>query len=368
MNTTAMTVGLQPFDDTVDIEGRALPARVIVAGPARIGALKSNLIRSQTVVQRKRKRTGLSHEDQAKVHKRLHEQAHEDDCNSDDCEEKDEFKAESAKLAAELTSDPKARQEHARRTEEFWAARRERRSNAVPEREHSITDMQVSDTWSSLMGKLRKAHDSEVKGLEEARLVSSRIDLARDVLRDRMSQGDHRLSAIRKMLNNMGVVRSHFQNLFHNYFIRATLEIIYGDEWTSCMERVLADLDIKCVRPEVCIMTARRFGKTVSVALYVLAMLLVCPGIKICIFSTGKRASGTLMTEIMDRMTFIEGAASRVTKNNQENLFVAGKPVPANATKEERAQINNGKDVSRMYSFPASVAGTQHNSPHLFKH
>lgn len=49
-------------------------------------------------------------------------------------------------------------------------------------------------------------------------------------------------------------------------------------------------------------------------------MLLNVPGIKICIFSTGKRASGGLMLEIMDRLREIPGGSSRILKQNQEQV------------------------------------------------
>jgi hypothetical protein len=63
-----------------------------------------------------------------------------------------------------------------------------------------------------------------------------------------------------------------------------------------------------------------RFGKSVSVAMYVLALLLHVPGIRVCIFSTGKRASGKLVGEIMERIKNIPGATKRVIKQNQEQV------------------------------------------------
>lgn len=95
---------------------------------------------------------------------------------------------------------------------------------------------------------------------------------------------------------------------------------IFGDDWSNCSERVMRQLGITRIKPECLIMTPRRFGKTVSVAMFVCAMLLSCPGIKICIFSTGKRASSNLMQEIMDRLSFIEGGRERVVKHNQEQV------------------------------------------------
>jgi hypothetical protein len=52
--------------------------------------------------------------------------------------------------------------------------------------------------------------------------------------------------------------------------------------------------------------------------MFVLSILLNVPGVKICIFSTGKRASSNLMTEILDRLRHIEGGTERILKSNQE--------------------------------------------------
>lgn len=59
---------------------------------------------------------------------------------------------------------------------------------------------------------------------------------------------------------------------------------IYGDEWDLSCERVLRELGIDKVRPEVMVQTPRRFGKTVSVAMFVLSLLLNVPGVRICQF------------------------------------------------------------------------------------
>jgi hypothetical protein len=60
----------------------------------------------------------------------------------------------------------------------------------------------------------------------------------------------------------------------------------------------MKEFGITRIRFEVMILTPRRFGKTVSVAMFVLSMMLCLPGVRVCVFSTGKRASSGLMQEI----------------------------------------------------------------------
>jgi hypothetical protein len=93
--------------------------------------------------------------------------------------------------------------------------------------------------------------------------------------------------------------------------------------------------------------------------MYVLAILLACPGVKICVFSTGKRASGGLTVEIMDRIRFLPDASKRVIKQNQEQLWLSATALAeGEGVNGSRAKsMQNDADISRLYSFPASVAG-----------
>jgi hypothetical protein len=206
------------------------------------------------------------------------------------------------------------------------------------------------------------------KEASDALKINDRHTLSTDPLRDiKHCAGDRRLEAIRFTLNNLGYTRSQFQKLFHTHFIQACLPIIYGDDWATHAERVMKEFGLERISPEVLVQTPRRFGKTVSVAMFVLAMLLNVPGIRICIFSTGKRASGGLMLEIMDRLREIPDGNSRILKQNQEQLFIStvprGEGVKANSETAKK-QINDS-NVSRLYCFPASVAG---KLTHTFRH
>ena len=112
---------------------------------------------------------------------------------------------------------------------------------------------------------------------------------------------------------------SHTQVLFHKYFIQACLPKIYGEkDWNENSVRVMQAQNIKCIRYEVTAITPRRWGKTWAVAMYVLAVMLAVPGIRVCVFSTGKRASSSLMEIITQFMGMIPGLNDRKVKENQE--------------------------------------------------
>lgn len=122
--------------------------------------------------------------------------------------------------------------------------------------------------------------------LEQQRLhIGSRIErtLGRASATD-LCTGDMRLRNIRHTLNHLGIIRSADQIQFHEAFLQACLPKIYGSDWDLHSLRVMREFDIKRIRYEVLAMTPRRWGKTWSVATFVLALLLNVPGIKICIF------------------------------------------------------------------------------------
>jgi hypothetical protein len=84
------------------------------------------------------------------------------------------------------------------------------------------------------------------------------------------------------------------------------------------------------------------------------------PGVRIAVFSTGKRASGSMMGIIKDFLKRVPNWQSMIVKENSEELFlqVAGRSV-----KTKRKTDNENEDdnkVSKLYSFPSSVTGNEH--------
>lgn len=239
------------------------------------------------------------------------------------------------------------------------------------------------------------AISSENKAIQDKALYN-RLALTNDPLRDTgHCNGDKRLAAIRKTLDSFGMTRSQNQKIFHDAFVQSVLPLIYQSEWPLVADRVLRDLGIPCVRAETMIMTPRREGKTMSVAMFIVAVMINVPGIWCAVFvcgqprisnctriscpllsvlmftcacspflqSTGKRASSALMLAIKDLLTSLPGGRDRILRQNQEQLFIAPDTVAGgdntvknknNASTEARLL---DKNVSRLYSFPASVAG-----------
>ena len=90
----------------------------------------------------------------------------------------------------------------------------------------------------------------------------------------------------------------------------------------------------------------------------VLALLLNVPGIRVSIFSTGKRASGSLLQIILDFLQKVPGGRDRLLKTNQEELFLAcaGSGKKGGSTRASVEKIAEAGDrISKCYSYPSSV-------------
>lgn len=144
------------------------------------------------------------------------------------------------------------------------------------------------NAWLQLARYAADEADKRQKALDNAWSFVNVEERSLDPMRDHYrSSGDARVKRIFQDLDSFGITRTSTQKHFHFWFTQSLLPTIYGAEWDSAAVRVLDSFGITQVRTEVMVMTPRRFGKTYSVAMFVVAALLNIPGIKIVIFSTG---------------------------------------------------------------------------------
>jgi hypothetical protein len=110
-------------------------------------------------------------------------------------------------------------------------------------------------------------------------------------------------------------------------FVDGLLPRIYGDEWADVKERVLKQRGLEETRQETLVNMARRNGKTWVVSAACAAAFLAIKGIKIAVFSVGKRQSGMFLNEFVDKLerafnigTFAKRADYKQLQKNQEVL------------------------------------------------
>jgi hypothetical protein len=118
---------------------------------------------------------------------------------------------------------------------------------------------------------------------------------------------------------------------------------IYGTtDFERYGERIKRERGVTEMQQEVLVCCPRRFGKTTAVSMFVAALLYCVPDTWISCFSTGQRASTTLLDQAARFYSTLPGSKERLLKKNQEQFFTRGV---------------DASDVRRFHSFPSSVAG-----------
>jgi hypothetical protein len=209
-----------------------------------------------------------------------------------------------------------------------------------------------------------KWHTKQQLRLEKEQHARLRIRNRKEVYMDPLTSGsctgDMRLSKLNWWLNNLGIQRSPDQAMFHWHFTNAVLPKIYGEkDWNEHSMRVMNQRKLDRIDFEVTIITPRRWGKSWSVAMFVLSLMLAVPGIRICIFSTGKRASSSLMEIITQFMANVPGLNARKVKENQEELYLADAPLQEGSSSGSGAAktLRQSPHTSKLYCYPCNVTG-----------
>lgn len=153
--------------------------------------------------------------------------------------------------------------------------------------------------------------------------------------------GRERLNVIRQILDSFGLERSDMQKQFHEDMIGACAKLIFRDDLLAELDDLLLELGVDELMQQFMAITPRRFGKTYSVAMFVVAMLFGVEGIEQAIFSTGRRASQKLIELIYRFMCKIPGMRESIIKHNVETIWIQGP---------------YGKDdVRKVSSYPSNV-------------
>lgn len=114
--------------------------------------------------------------------------------------------------------------------------------------------------------------------------------------------GDERLELFRRLLDEFNWERQANQVDFHEMMIKTALPCIFKDEWNTDYDRILRIFDLYQHVAETFIVCPRRFGKTVSVAMFCADYMYCIPEASIAIFSTAQRTSGKMMLAIYQFM------------------------------------------------------------------
>jgi hypothetical protein len=159
--------------------------------------------------------------------------------------------------------------------------------------------------------------------------------------------------------------RSPEQKLFHFWYTLACLPIIYGKNWSQHAQFLLKAHGVKDIQSTVFVTAPRRFGKTVSIALFV-ASLVLLKTINIAIISTTQRQSKWLAQQAINHIKqYVDEdgvtGKSRIVAENGESVVIcpAEKYQEAiNDRKKGVSSFKNDPSNSVLNFFPSNSTGS----------
>lgn len=154
--------------------------------------------------------------------------------------------------------------------------------------------------------------------------------------------GRMRYARARHALSSFGLNPSPMQKLFFNNMFGACAKLILRDDFDTERDDFMLELGLTRMQPQFMAITPRRFGKTYSVAMFVVAMAYAIEGVEQAIFSTGRRASSKLRDLIYAFICRIPGMKESIgDRNNSETIWINGSADPT--------------DVRKISAYPSKV-------------
>jgi hypothetical protein len=153
--------------------------------------------------------------------------------------------------------------------------------------------------------------------------------------------GRQRYALARKALRSYGINGSAMQQLFWNHMFGACAQLLFKDDLEANRDDFMLELGLTRLQPQFMAITPRRFGKTYSVAMFVVAMAFAVGGLEQAIFSTGRRASQKLLDLIYAFICKIPGMKEKIIKHNVETIEIQGPLGPS--------------DIRKISSYPSKV-------------
>lgn len=173
--------------------------------------------------------------------------------------------------------------------------------------------------------------------------------------------GDKRLAELRKILDMFKWTRSVDQIKFHEDFIRLCLRQIYGADFEPNRDRLFREFGLSEMKTGSAVTCPRRWGKSVAVGMFIIAMLMVCLGITIAVFSPTQRQSTAMRESVLKLAHELPPKYSRriISGGGKELLTVLapdavdddGYPL------EPVAQLIEARRVNRLFTYPCNNEG-----------
>lgn len=147
------------------------------------------------------------------------------------------------------------------------------------------------------------------------------------------------------------------QRLFVREYLFACTPLVYGSDWKESSMQFLQKNKLAKIQHQVMALTPRRFGKTVSVCVFVLAMILSVPKLRVIVISQVKRSSVALVKKIKEYLWNLPGGKERLASDSTERIEVI--PEEDASQNLTMVQKKNHPAVSSVIGLPSTVDGKQ---------
>ena len=141
------------------------------------------------------------------------------------------------------------------------------------------------------------------------------------------TSGDEIMAAMNQTFNEgtFGFKPTDQQKIFFQEMLKACVPIIYKDDLSIHLDRILSQNNWTEIKQELLCVTPRRFGKTWAVGMFIAALLINVPEIEIVVFSMAMRASRKMLALVDKFISRHEKGASMICRpHNQERLTLKG--------------------------------------------
>jgi len=198
------------------------------------------------------------------------------------------------------------------------------------------------DAFAGKFAALRAAHKEEQDAFIEECKPKAPLEHLRAPPDSRQGTvtGRVRLATVQKTLDQFGLVRSKNQREFHREMIKSVLPLIFKDDLDENLDDLLREYECSELKSEVMIITPRRWGKTYSVAMFVVACAAGIENLEQAIFSTSRRASKKLLDLVFKLLRRIPSLRDSVIVRNVETIWIRGA----------------GGDIRKIYSYPSKAS------------
>lgn len=180
--------------------------------------------------------------------------------------------------------------------------------------------------YTGFVNSVAAAHDETVHLADSMTVLQPWQVTVAPLQTRRRIDGVARFQAFMRLVQkDFGVELSKFQEEFLNRIAATLAPVIAGDDWATAAPQLARLYDWNLSEMSMIILGKgpRRFGKSTLCGLVCGALLLVCPGIKIAIFSVAQRISKYL-ADMVYKFICDAGYEKLVVKACEEYMVILG--------------------------------------------